>query len=94
MTALAVALALALQPAPSNPALAARISQLLHTVFTSNDDNEQQAAGEEARQIFRDRGLVTIAEVGDEAAYGFVVLTCASGVPGLAWSGWHSIRAW
>lgn len=70
---------LALQSQPRDPALAARIPQLLHTVLATDDAEQEKAAEAEARQIFLRRGLPTIAEVGDEAAYEFVVLTCSPG---------------
>ena len=70
---------LALQSQPSDPALAARITQLLHTVLATDDDKQQEAAEAEAKQIFLKHGLPTIADVGDEASYEFVVLTCSAG---------------
>ena len=70
---------LALPSQPSDPALAARITQLLHTVLATDDDKQQEAAETEAKQIFLKHGLPTIADVGDEAAYEFVVLTCSPG---------------
>jgi len=69
----------ALQPGPKDPALAERIPQLLHTVYGSGDEGQTAAAIDEARQLFLKRGLLTVAEVGDEAAYQFVVLTCSPG---------------
>jgi uncharacterized protein DUF6624 len=69
---------LALQAQPGDPVLAARIQQLLHTVLTA-DGEQEEAAVAEARQIFLKHGLPTIADVGDEAAYEFVVLTCSPG---------------
>src|SRR2546425_7551983 len=70
---------LALQSQPSDPDLAARIPQLLHTVLATDDVNQEAAAEAEAKQIFLKHGLPTIADVGDEAAYEFVVLTCSTG---------------
>jgi hypothetical protein len=62
-------------PAPktriTNPALAARIESLFHSSFTAEDDGEQAA---EAKRIYSQRGLPTVAEVGDLPAYEFVVL--------------------
>ena len=58
----------------ADTALAARIRQLLHTVLTTDNDADDAAAKAEMHKIFDARGLPTIAEVGDEAAYEFVVL--------------------
>jgi len=69
----------ALQPGPKDPALAERIPQLLHTVLSFADEGQTAAAIDEGRQVFRKRGLPTVADVGDEAAYEFVVLVCMSG---------------
>jgi len=69
---------LALQPGPKDPALAERIPQLLHTVLSFGDEGQTAAAIDEGRQVFRRRGLPTVAEVGEEAAYEFVVLICFS----------------
>jgi hypothetical protein len=77
----ALAAFLALPPGPKDPALAERIPQLLHTVIAGDDEARSAAAIAEARQIFQSRGLPTVAEVGDEAAYEFVVLTCSPGPP-------------
>ncbi|HET6897901.1 MAG TPA: hypothetical protein VFK70_06125, partial [Vicinamibacteria bacterium] len=69
----------ALQPGPIDPALVERIPQLLQAVLLGDDENQSHAAIAEAKQIFLRRGLPTVAEVGDEAAYEFVVLTCSPG---------------
>jgi hypothetical protein len=71
---------LALLPGAKDPALAERIPQLLHTVW-SGDEGQSTAAIAEAKQILQSRGLPTIDEVGDAAAYEFVVLTCSPGPP-------------
>jgi hypothetical protein len=71
-----------LQSQPRDPALAAHIPQLLHTALTTHDDQQEEAARAEATQIFLTRGLPTIDDVGDEAAYEFVVLTCSAGPSG------------
>ena len=55
-------------------ALAAKIEKLLHTVLTTDDDAADAAAKAEMKTRFEQRGLPSIAEVGDEAAYEFVVL--------------------
>jgi hypothetical protein len=59
--------------------LAARIQQLLHVVLTTDDEKQEEAAEGEAKEIFTKRGLPVVAAVGDEAAYGFVLLTCSLG---------------
>src|SRR2546428_8810873 len=69
---------LALPSQPTDPELAVRIQQLFHTILVA-DDVKQEAAEAEAKQIFLKHGLPTIADVGDEAAYEFVVLTCSLG---------------
>jgi hypothetical protein len=74
-----IASLLAPQSQLRDPALAARIPQLLHTVLATDDDKQKEAADAEAKQIFLRRGLPTIADVGDEAAYELVVLTCSPG---------------
>ena len=60
--------------------MAARISQHLHTVLAA-DGEQEEAAKADATQIFLKHGLPTIADVGDEAAYEFVVLMCSPGPP-------------
>ena len=67
------------QAPPLNAELAARVSHLLHTVLTTDDDGEKEAAKAEAKAIFTTSGLPTISDIGDEAAYEFVVLTCSPG---------------
>jgi hypothetical protein len=59
--------------------LRARIQHLLHVVLTTGDEKQEEAAEAEAKKIFTKRGLPTIAAVGDEAAYEFVLLTCSPG---------------
>src|SRR5258708_3785121 len=59
--------------------LAARIQRLLQVVLTTGDEKQEAAAEAEAKEIFRERGLPGIADVGDEAAYEFVLLTCSPG---------------
>jgi hypothetical protein len=59
--------------------LAARIPQLLHVALSTDDDKQQKALEAEAKEIFRKRGLPSIAAVGEEAAYKFVLLTCSPG---------------
>src|SRR5258708_10316657 len=59
--------------------LSARIQRLLHVVLTTEDQKQEEAAEAEAKEIFRERGLPGIADVGDEAASEFVLLTCSPG---------------
>jgi hypothetical protein len=59
--------------------LRARIQQLLHVALTTDDEKQEEAAEAEAKEIFAKRGLPTVAAVGDEAAYEFVLLTCSPG---------------
>jgi hypothetical protein len=47
--------------------------------MTTDDDSVERATTAEARQLFVQRGLPTVADVGDEAAYEFVVLICMNG---------------
>ncbi|MDQ1470688.1 MAG: hypothetical protein QOJ99_2168 [Bryobacterales bacterium] len=70
------------QTAPRDPVLASRIQQLLHTFLLTDDpgDNARTAA----QEIVRTRGLVSVDEVGDDAAYALVLLTCSPEVSILA----------
>jgi hypothetical protein len=58
-------------PPQTSPTLATRIERLFHDSMTADDDAKQIL---EAKQIYADRGLPTIAAVGDEASYEFAVL--------------------
>jgi hypothetical protein len=58
----------------TDTALAARIERLFHTIFTTEDDAIEAAARSEVNEIYTQGGLPTVTEVGDEAAYEFVVL--------------------
>ncbi len=59
---------------PSEPALAKKIEGLQQIVLSPGTGNRGDAARAEIRQIFKARGLPTVAEVGDNAAYDFVLL--------------------
>jgi hypothetical protein len=59
--------------------LSARIHELLHVVFTADDDKREEAAEAEAKEIFTRSGLPAVADVGAEAAYEFVFLLCSPG---------------
>lgn len=58
---------------------AAKIRELLWTVLTTDDDAADASAKAEMRKIFEHGGLPTVAEVGDEAAYEFIVLAFIQG---------------
>ena len=85
MVALFLLLATCLLPAngalaqqPSDPALAAKIESLFHASISADDDTPQL---DEAKRIYSDRGLPTIAEVGDLPSYEFVVLLASKELP-------------
>ncbi|HUJ32448.1 MAG TPA: DUF6624 domain-containing protein [Candidatus Acidoferrum sp.] len=81
---LVLASSLALQSSgPANhqvadASLAARIEALFHAFLTADDDTAPIA---EARRIYDERGLPSIAQVGDEASYKFVVLLVSEKLP-------------
>jgi hypothetical protein len=62
----------------TNPVLAARIVELFRTVIVE-DDSRGAAVDAEAKRLFASHGLPTIDEVGDEAAYTFVIMLCMEG---------------
>src|SRR5262245_58753363 len=89
-----VAFALALQQPVGDAALAARIPQLFHAIVTLDaDDPQVKAAEAELRQLFTTRGVLTIAEVGEEASYEFVLLLCTAGPMNARVSSLSSSRA-
>jgi len=55
-------------------ALAAQIEQLVETFLTTDDDGKREAALSQARGIFERDGVPTLADVGDSAAYQFVLI--------------------
>jgi len=63
---------------PTDPALAADIKQLTHKVLTADEDDAADAA--KVKAILAQHGLPTIREVGDEAAYDFILLLTSDGV--------------
>jgi hypothetical protein len=67
------------QPRVGGAVPAARIRQLLKTVSSTDDDRQEEAAIAELKEIFARYGLPSISEVGDEASYEFVYLTCSPG---------------
>lgn len=56
------------------PAFATRIEQLFHTIIATDDDKLEAAARESVLGLYSSHGLFTIAEVGDEPSYEFIVL--------------------
>jgi len=66
---------LGVQRGPVTAVSSARISELVHAMLAGDDAQEAMAIAE-ARGIYESRGLPTIGDVGDEAAYSFIVLTC------------------
>ena len=60
------------------PTLGAKIRLLLHEALRADDDTKEVA---EAERIYKQQGLPTIREVGDEPAYDFVVLLSSMKVP-------------
>ena len=81
MTLIAVVALLLYQPEPTNPALAARIQQMLQVALVTGNDKETAAVEAEAKELFTKHGLPTIEAVGDEAAYEFVLMTCSLDPP-------------
>jgi len=63
---------------PTDPALAADIKQLTHKVLTADEYDAADAA--KVKAILAQHGLPTIREVGDEAAYDFILLLTSDGV--------------
>jgi hypothetical protein len=61
-------------PRASDAALTAKIQELFHTILTTDDDAQEAAARASVLDIYKDRGLPSITQVGDEPAYEFVVL--------------------
>lgn len=58
----------------SDPTLARKIESLLQTVLTDEAGHKDEIAKAEVRHMFEARGLPTVAEVGNDAAYDFVLL--------------------
>jgi hypothetical protein len=66
--------------------LSKKIDKLLHTIIDNNDENENDESEEararpEVQAILAQHGLPAIPEVGDEAAYEFVMLLAGDGFP-------------
>ena len=60
--------------ADKDTALAERIERLVDTFLTSDDDGKNAAVLSDARAIFERGGIPSLVEVGDSAAYGFVLI--------------------
>jgi len=60
--------------APADPTLASKIESLFHTITTTSDDSADAAAKKEVSSIYASHGFPTVAEVGDEPSYEFIVL--------------------
>ena len=72
-----LAFAIAQSPAATDAALSARVSQLFHDVVIADDaDATHKAAITDVQRLFSDRGVLTIAQVGDEPSYTFAMLAC------------------
>jgi len=67
----------AAQSAPADPVLAAHVVSLTRAIFDADDQKQEDAISAEIRKIYRDRGILTVATAGDEAAYDFVFLICS-----------------
>jgi uncharacterized protein DUF6624 len=59
---------------PRSPELASQIESLFHTITTTSDDSADAAAKKEVSSIYASHGFPTVAEVGDEPSYEFIVL--------------------
>lgn len=58
----------------NDPALAGRIENLVETFLTSDDQVKSGSALSDAREIYERQDIPSVAEVGDAAAYGFVLI--------------------
>lgn len=65
----------------SDSALTATIQRLFHTIITTDDQKEEDAARAEVKQIYAAHGLPAVNEVGDEASYEFVMLMSSEQLP-------------
>jgi hypothetical protein len=69
------------KPDGSSGALAGRIEGLFHTIVTTEDRKEDEAAWNEVKSIYSQHGVPTLTDVGDEAAYEFIVLLASERLP-------------
>jgi hypothetical protein len=63
------------------PAFATRIERLFHTITTTDDDKLEAAARNTVKQMYAAHGLFTIADVGDEPSYEFIVMLESDSIP-------------
>jgi hypothetical protein len=72
-----LALTLALSAAPRDAALATRVSQLFQELALTDDDQAaHKTAKDSVQELIAKRGLLTVADVGDEPSYTFAILAC------------------
>ena len=72
-----LAFALAMAAAAPDAALATRVSRLFHDLVLADDNGPaHKTAVAEVQKLFAERGLLTVAQVGDEASYTFAMLAC------------------
>jgi len=65
----------------TDPSLQEKIERLFQDVFFGDDETREALGRGKAKEIYAQRGLPTIAEVGDEAAYEFIVLLLSDKFP-------------
>lgn len=61
-------------PKPGDAALTASIERLFHDMVTTDDPEKNKLLRSELKKLYSTHGLPSVSEVGDEAAYKFVVL--------------------
>jgi len=77
------ALAIALPQPPANAALAARVSQLFENFEAGDDDQAaHKTAKDDVQEFIAKRGLLTVADVGDETSYTIAMLACETAALG------------
>lgn len=65
----------------ADPALSAKIESLFQTVLATDDESKEALAVSQAQDVYTQRGLPTISEVGELPAYEFVVLLASKRQP-------------
>jgi uncharacterized protein DUF6624 len=76
MLSAVLALTLVMQQAPADATLAARVSQLFQDFALSDDTPAHKAVTDKVQELIAERGLLTVAEVGNEASYTLAMLAC------------------